>query len=136
MTETIQSRYHLIGYTEAFELFIFYLHVTENFPLVLFNKRLVRKERAAFQPTDKDMEVIDYFNRMDRCLYRCARLEFDRKVAEIWTDETEQLYRNYSEALESYRSETQGDPNAGPLLWPFQRDQVEAVGVDLCPAQL
>ena len=43
MIATIGSRFHLVGYTEAVELFLFYLHVTEGFPLVLFNNRLVRQ---------------------------------------------------------------------------------------------
>lgn len=123
MTERIRQRFHLIGYTEAFELFLFYLHVTEGFPLVLFNNRLVRKERATFQTTAADVAVIERYNQFDRDLCRCARAEFDRKTAEIWTSELDGMYQRYLEALDSYRQETQGDPNAAPLRWEFPVDR-------------
>jgi hypothetical protein len=113
----IRSRFHLIGYTEALELFLFYLHVTEGFPLVLFNKRLVRKEASTFRPTEEDLKVIEHYNRLDREFYRCARNEFDRRVAKVWTKETEQLYGKYSEALELYRNASQEDPDATSLRW-------------------
>jgi Sulfotransferase family len=115
---TIGSRFHLVGYTEAIELFLFYLHVTEGFPLVLFNNRLVRQERATFQATAEDLAVIERYNQLDRRIYCAARMEFDRKVGEIWSNETEQFYRKYLEALELYRSETQRDPGATPVRWP------------------
>jgi hypothetical protein len=114
---TIESRFDLAGYTEALELFLFYLHVTEGFPLVLFNNRLVRKERPAFQATAEDLAVIDRYNRLDHRLYRAVRMEFDRKVAEIWSNESEQFYRKYLEALELYRRETQRDEFATPVRW-------------------
>lgn len=113
----IRSRFHLIGYTEALELFLFYLYVTEGFPLVLFNNRLVRKERAGFRPTDEDVSVIHRHNELDRVFHTCARNEFDRKVAEVWTDETEQLYRQYLAALELYRQTTEERPGATPVRW-------------------
>ena len=118
MIATIRSRFHLVGYTEAVELFLFYLHLTEGFPLVLFNNRLVRQERATFQATAEDLAVIERHNQLDRRIYCAARMEFDRKVGEIWSNETEQFYRKYLEALELYRSETQRNPNATPLRWP------------------
>jgi hypothetical protein len=117
ITAAIRSRFHLIGYTEALELFLFYLHVTAGFPLVLFTKRLVRKEVSTFCPTEEDLKVIEHYNRLDREFYRCARYEFDRKVAEVWTKETEQLYGKYYEALELYRRTNQDDPNATSLRW-------------------
>jgi Sulfotransferase family len=117
ITAAIRSRFHLIGYTEALELFLFYLHVTDGFPLVLFNKRLVRKEASTFQPTEEDLKVIEHYNRLDREFYRCARNEFDRKVAEVRTKETARLYGKYLEALELYRRTTQGNQYATPLRW-------------------
>lgn len=119
-TRIIRSRYRVVGYTEAVELFLFYLHLTEDFPLVLFNNRLVRQERATFQATAEDLAEIERHNQLDRMVYNAARMEFDRKVAQVWTSETEQLYRTYLEALEFYRSETQRNPDATPLRWPPQ----------------
>jgi hypothetical protein len=117
ITSAIRSRFHLVGYTETLELFLFYLHITEDFPLVLFNKRLVRKESSSFRPNAEDMKVMEQYNRFDREFYRCARNEFDQRAAQVWTKETEELYGQYSTALEDYRRTTQGDPSATPLRW-------------------
>jgi hypothetical protein len=117
ITSAIRSRFHLVGYTEALELFLFYLHLTEGFPLVLYNKRLVRKEASSFRPCAEDMKVMEQYNRFDRQFYRCARNEFNLKLAQVWTKETEELYGQYSAALEVYRRTTQGDPSATPLRW-------------------
>src|ERR1017187_8908981 len=95
ITESIRSRFYLCGYTEAFELFLFYLHITEGWPLVLFANRLVRKERLTFKPDADALAAIEYYNRADSIVYQCARQEFDRRVAEIWNDAMAALYSNY-----------------------------------------
>jgi hypothetical protein len=128
MIAAIGSRFHLVGYTEALELFLFYLHLTEGFPLVLFNNRLVRQERVAFEATAEDLTVMEHYNQMDSRVYRVARLEFDRKVAEVWTSETERFYRKYLDALEFYRSETLRNPHATPLRWTPAPELAGAVG--------
>jgi Galactose-3-O-sulfotransferase len=117
VTAAIRARFHLIGYTEALEKFLFYLHLADGFPLVLFNKRLVRRERGMHRPAPEDFEAIERHNRLDRAFYRCARAEFDRKVAEVWTAGAEELFRRYTSATELYRTSTNGDPNAIPLPW-------------------
>src|SRR5579864_6822843 len=85
ITETIRSRFYLVGYTEAFELFLFMLHIIENFPLVLFSNRLVRPERPSWRVTDADLATIELHGRLDQQVYDCVRREFDRNVAAIWT---------------------------------------------------
>jgi hypothetical protein len=117
ITAAIRSRFCVIGYTEAFERFLCYLRVTRGFPLVLFNKRLVRKERAPFRPTPDDLEAIERYNRLDHAFYRCARAEFDRKIAEVWTNGVEREFRRYTEDLDLYRGSTNEDPSATPLRW-------------------
>jgi hypothetical protein len=107
----LRSRFHLIGYTEALELFLFLLHVTESFPLVLFNNRLVNPMRRAFQPTAEDLEAIEQHTRADTIVYRSARREFERRVREVWSDELECDFRNYLAALEKFRRHSQGDTN-------------------------
>ena len=62
-------------------------------------------------------KVIEHYNRLDREFYRCARKEFDRKVAAIRTEETTRLYGKYVEALELYRRTNQGNQYASPLRW-------------------
>jgi hypothetical protein len=103
ITDSIRSRFYLCGYTEAFELFLFYLHMTEGWPLVLFTNRLVRKERLTFKPDADALAAIEYYNRADSIVYECARQEFDRRVAEIWNPATAALYSNYLQDLETFR---------------------------------
>src|SRR5688572_7297462 len=54
----LDSRYALIGYTEAFDEFVFLLHLSEGLPLCLYNNRLVRAERERFVPSPEDLEVL------------------------------------------------------------------------------
>ncbi|MEX2301078.1 MAG: hypothetical protein WD733_09090 [Bryobacterales bacterium] len=115
VAEAIQRRFWLVGYTEALELFVFYLHRTEGFPLVLFNNRLVRGDQRLV-PTPQDLATIRRFNLADEAVYRAARKEFDRRVAAIWNDEVEQDYRWYMNRLSSFRRVSGGDPNAMRLF--------------------
>ncbi|HLW75797.1 MAG TPA: hypothetical protein VKS01_02410 [Bryobacteraceae bacterium] len=117
MLAAIRARFYLIGYTEAHEKFLFYLHLTCAFPLVLFNKRLVRRERTDFHPSQSDLEAVERQNRLDRALYRCARQEFDRRTAEVWTPAVDDLYRRYMAAIDEYRRSTKENPDATPLVW-------------------
>jgi hypothetical protein len=106
ITEVIRSRYHLVGYTEAFELFLFVLHITEGFPLVLFSKRLVRLEHAPWRMTDTDVATIERHSHLDRRVYDCMRKEFDRKVAAIWTPSLARQYEEYLTALKEFQEES------------------------------
>ena len=115
VTEAVQRRFCLVGYTEALELFVFFLHRTEGFPLVLFNNRLVR----GVQPprlTPQELAAIRRFNAADEVVYRAVRKEFDNRVAAIWNDQVEQDYRWYTDRLQSFRKVSHGDPNAMRLL--------------------
>src|SRR5262249_32570796 len=101
--QCIQSRYHLVGYTDALELFLFVLHVTDGFPLVLFRNRLVRKERAMFQATAQEVAIIESYNRGDRILYNCVREQFHHKQEGIWSKERADEYQRYMEALRAFQ---------------------------------
>lgn len=116
MTARIRSRFYLVGYTEALELFLFLLHLTDGFPLLLFNNRLVRKERDSFEPTAECLEVVESFNRLDAAVYHCARQEFDRRLSEVWTEANASAFREYMSALERFRRETGGDENTTSLF--------------------
>ncbi len=104
VAEIIRSRFHLCGCTESFEKFLFLLHVTEGWPLVLFTNRLVRKERLTFQPDPEALAVIERFNRHDAILYNCVRAEFNRRLAAVWTAEVGRLWQAYISALRDYRA--------------------------------
>ncbi|HXI38580.1 MAG TPA: hypothetical protein VNH18_29300 [Bryobacteraceae bacterium] len=105
ITEVIRSRYHLVGYTEAFETFLFMLHVTEKFPLVLFSNRLVRPERRSWTCTTTDLATIDRYSRLDRQVYNCVVKEFDRRVSAVWTSSLAQQYEQYRTALREFQEQ-------------------------------
>jgi hypothetical protein len=116
LTEAIASRFYLAGYTEALELVLFVLHVTDGFPLVLFNNRLVRAEHRTFQPSPADLAEIERHNQRDWAVYRAVRELFDWRVATIWNDARAALWREYNDALESFRRESGGDPNQARIF--------------------
>lgn len=105
ITEAIRSRYYLVGYTEAFEMFLFMLHVTEKFPLALFGNRLVRPECQSWRVTDADLATIERYSRLDQQVYDCVRKEFDRRVSAIWTYSVARQYDRYLTALKEFREE-------------------------------
>jgi len=109
ITNAIRSRYHLVGYTEAFEKFLFMLHVTEHFPLALFSNRLVRPESQSWPVTDADLATIWRHNRLDQQVYDCVRKEFDRRVSAIWTSSLAGRYEEYLAALKEFREGTDPD---------------------------
>ena len=109
--EKLRSRFVLVGCTGQFELFLFLLHRTEGFPLVLFNNRLIRKERKNFEVSPADLDTIRQFNATDIVVHKLAKEDFDRRVADMWNNEIQDIYLQYMEALKQFRTETGGDVN-------------------------
>lgn len=121
ITRIIGPRFHLVGYTEALELFLFCLHVDEGLPLLLFNNRLVRKEVAELRVTHEDIATIHAYNRLDTVVYRSARRAFDRHLRDIWAGSVARRYREYRNALDRFRDDTGGDVNAVAPFVPNSR---------------
>ena len=113
----IRSRYCLVGCTARLELFLFYLHLTEDFPLLLFNNRLVREERPSFELSATDLTMIEGYSKVDALVYRCASREFDERIAEVWNGDTETFYQEYLTALRRFQQETGGNECVHPI--PF-----------------
>jgi hypothetical protein len=118
LQERICSRFDLVGCTEQLELFLFFLHKTEGFPLVLFNNRLVRQEQFSFELQPSDLEAIKSVNKFDLAVYRFVKEYFDQRVADIWTDECEVHYRAYMKALSDFRVETAENENLSRIFEP------------------
>jgi len=112
LQKSIQSRFHLVGCTESLELFLYLLHLKDGFPLILFNNRLVRKERDCYMPRPECLQVVREYNRFDQLVYECVRREFDRQVSETWTSEHIASFNEYLTTLRKFRHETGGDENA------------------------
>lgn len=99
-----RSRYHVIGTTDQFERFLMFLHLTENFPLVLFQNRLVRKERVGFEPDVEALAVIERCNRVDALLYETMAKVFDQAVSAIWDAQAESEYQEYLSRLREFQA--------------------------------
>lgn len=117
VTEIIRSRFYLCGCTESFEMFLFLLHLTDGWPLVLFTNRLVRKERLTFRPDAAALAEIERCNRADAVVYDCVRQEFERRTAAVWTADVSRRWDAYSRALQKFRAEVEQNEFAGSLLW-------------------
>ncbi len=99
----IFDRYHLIGITERLDEFIFALHVMDNFPLLLFTNRMVRKERKDFKLTEEERELIVRYNQDDILLYEEARRRFDRTIEEVKSSGFGTLLSDYRKALKGFQ---------------------------------
>lgn len=106
----LNERYTIVGYTEALEDFLFYLHVTEQLPLCLFNNRLVRAERATYVPDPADLAFVRRHHADDVRLHAIVKEEFDRRVSALPGAVVEQM-RRYREALAAFHVESGGDVN-------------------------
>ena len=116
--DTLFNRYYLVGISERLDEFIFALHVLDNFPLLLFNNRMVRKERENFQLTDEDRELIIEYNQDDILLYREAKSRFDRIIEEIKGAGFGELLDDYKEAIKGFQQLTGCDENRSMPYMP------------------
>ncbi len=113
--EGLQNRYALVGCTEAFDQFIFMLHVREGFPLCLFNNRLVRRERSEYATSVEDLAFIRDLNAQDLVLHRVVRAEFQRQIDELPYASYARMTR-FLRTLERFREATYGDPTMSMRL--------------------
>jgi hypothetical protein len=100
--QRVEARYALVGYTEAFDEFVFMLHVTEGMPLCLYGNRLVRAERDSYQPSDHDLECVRAANRVDARLHRVVRESFQARVEGL-SDESKAEMRRFLDSLKAHR---------------------------------
>jgi hypothetical protein len=110
----LERRYALAGYTEAFDEFVFLLHVSEGLPLCLYQNRLVRSERASFVPSPEDLDVVRRATAVDARLHRAVRDRFDARLAEL-TGEAQDKLRRWKTALHDFRQRGDGDVAARRL---------------------
>lgn len=108
---TAFKRNYLIGLTERFDEFIFALHAMDHFPLILFNNRLVRKEKEGFQLNDEDRELIVRCCQDDILLYEEAKKRFDRLIEEIKDSGFEDLLLDYKEAVKGFQRRSNFNEN-------------------------
>jgi hypothetical protein len=98
----LEERYALVGYTEAFDEFVFMLHVTEGMPLCVYDNRLVRAERDTYQATEEDLEHVRRANLVDARLHRIVRESFQTRV-DCLTAESKAEMKHFLDSLKAYR---------------------------------
>lgn len=121
------DRIEAVGCTEEFELFLFGLHVRQGFPLVLFNNRLVQKNRADYPLSPHEVELIRRYNRHDVMLHALARQRFHEQVRARLEPDQLALFEEYRTALAQFRALTKSDIFAGRVIESPCKGSVRAV---------
>jgi hypothetical protein len=104
MRDRLKSRYALVGYTEAFNEFVFLVHHTEGLPLSLYANRLVSRERQGYVPSAADLDQVRRRNAVDLTLYRVVKEEFQARVDALSEDDRARMCR----FLDSLRAFAEG----------------------------
>lgn len=117
MRERLRSRYALVGCTEAFDQFVFMLHIREQFPLCFYNNRLVRRERETYTPSVSDLAFLRDLHAQDMTLHCVVRAEFQRQVDDLSAGSRARM-ATYLQGLERFRRESGGDPAQSVRLDP------------------
>lgn len=115
------KRYRLIGLTEEFPKLLGVLHFQYGFPLILFNKRLIRKERSDFVLAKGEREVIEKYNRRDIRFYEMASERFLKTWNTLRNSRRDIMWGRYLEALKTFQYETRGDENRGRIYVPGEQ---------------
>jgi hypothetical protein len=106
--EILAARYAVVGHTERFDEFLFYLHAMHGFPLCLYNNRLVRPEYERFEPTPAQRDLALRHNRADARLHTLVCREFGDRLAALGQT-TRALLSRYLATLETFRRDTRGN---------------------------
>ena len=122
LAQRLGTRYALIGYTEAFDEFVFLLHALEGFPLCLYNNRLVGEERSGHAPSGADLTFVREMNARDLLLHRVVKARFQQQVQAL-PPVTRATMARYVEALGQFRAATAGDPTQSLRLDDSVRDE-------------
>lgn len=111
----LNERFFIVGLTEDFVGFIFYLHLRADLPLCLFNNRNVRHGRIV-TPSEAELDLISKRNSFDSRLYKIVRDVFYSRLNQIMTTSDEALLERFCERLNIYRDRTLNDPSQSVAL--------------------
>ena len=104
--QRLSDRYSLVGYTEAFDEFVFLLHEIEGLPLAAYGNRLVRAERESYVPDEADLESIRRSHAIDALLHQIVKEEFQSRIDALSADSRHGL-RQFLASLRAFRAELQ-----------------------------
>lgn len=101
----LAERYALVGYTEAFDEFVFLLHETEGLPLATYGNRLVRAERESYLPPAADVDAVRQAHAIDALLHQIVKDEFQSRIDALPADSHERL-QQFLASLRAHRAES------------------------------
>ena len=107
----LAARYTLVGCTEAFDSFVFMLHVTDGLPLCLYTNRLTRPERQHYTADAGDLARLRACTQGDARLHRIVAADFNARVERL-PGEWRQIHEQFLEALRAFRTEAGETPRA------------------------
>lgn len=78
-----KKKFEILGVTELYDEFLYFLKLKFNLPFVLYKKRLVRNENKESLLTKENIEIIRNFNRLDCELFRECKSEFMQELHKL-----------------------------------------------------
>jgi Sulfotransferase family len=104
ITQRLDARYLLVGYTEAFDEFVFMLHMIEGLPLCQYGNRLVRAERQSYQPSADDLARVRQANVVDTRLHTLVKAAFQSRIDAL-TEQSRAQLKQFLGSLRAFRTE-------------------------------
>jgi hypothetical protein len=101
----LRDRYSLVGYTEAFDEFVYLLHEIEGLPLANYGNRLVRAERESYVPSATDLESVQRSHAIDALLHQIVKEDFQSRIDALSADSRDRL-QQFLSSLRAFRAES------------------------------
>jgi hypothetical protein len=101
----LSERYALVGYTEAFDEFVYLLHEIERLPLCPYANRLVRPERESYVPPASDLDAVEQSHIVDALLHKIVKAEFQSRIDALSADSRDRL-QQFLASLRAFRAES------------------------------
>jgi hypothetical protein len=102
----LEERYLLVGYTEAFDEFVYLLHEREGLPLCPYANRLVRPERESYVPGEADLDAVRRSHLVDAVLHQIVKEDFQSRLDALPADSRDRL-RQFLASLRAFRADSQ-----------------------------
>jgi hypothetical protein len=100
--QRLNDRYTLVGYTEAFDEFVYLLHESEGLPLATYGNRLVRAERDSYVPSELDLESVRRSQSVDALLHQVVKEDFQARIDQL-SDGSRAAMANFLDSLRIFR---------------------------------
>lgn len=104
--QRVNERYALVGYTEAFDEFVYLLHEREGLPLCPYANRLVRPEREGYVPSEADLDAVRRSHLVDAALHQIVKENFQSQIDALPAGSRDRL-QQFLASLRAFRAESQ-----------------------------